>query len=77
MPLVEHDCHLGIRLSSEDRDTLRRVAQRREETVSDLLREAIHIIVEADRKERHRNVFVRRADLIARTTQRGRRDSDC
>ncbi len=75
MPYVEHDCQLGIRLSNEDRDTLRRIAERREETISDLLRDAIHIIVDADRKERERNVFVRRADLTARTTQRGRKRS--
>jgi len=50
---------------------MRRIDQRRDETVSEPLREAVHIIVQIDREERDRNVSSQ-GPLVARTTRRGR-----
>jgi hypothetical protein len=60
------DCHVALRLAPEERDDLRRIAAAGGTSVSELLREAVRILIEADREERREaarasNPFLMRA----------------
>jgi hypothetical protein len=65
MRLAEHDQHIAFRLAREDADRLRCVAERQGLSLSELLRQAVAVLIASEAPqqvpERSENPFVRAA----------------
>ena len=73
MRTAEHDLHVAFRVSSEHRDALRRIATGQGVTVSELLRQAVTVLVENEPGARPTLGELAESNPFARAAVRSRR----